>query len=76
VVACNLTPVPRLDYRIGVPLPAFYRELLNSDSAHYGGSNRGNSGGVQADAIPWSGKPCSITIVLPPLSILVFKPEF
>ncbi|MCX5904202.1 MAG: 1,4-alpha-glucan branching protein GlgB [Proteobacteria bacterium] len=76
VVACNFTPVPRLDYRIGVPLPAFYRELLNSDSAHYGGSNRGNSGGAQADAIPWSGKPCSITVVLPPLSILIFKPEF
>jgi 1,4-alpha-glucan branching enzyme len=74
VVVCNFTPVPRETYRLGVPQPGFYRELLNSDSAHYGGSNMGNSGGVEADAIPWSGKPCSLSIVLPPLSIVVFKP--
>ena len=74
VVVCNFTPVPRQVYRLGVPRPGFYRELLNSDSEHYGGSNMGNGGGVEADAIPWSGKPCSLTTVLPPLSILIFKP--
>jgi 1,4-alpha-glucan branching enzyme len=74
VVVCNFTPVPRNDYRIGVPDESFYRELLNSDSSDYWGSNVGNAGGVQADAVPWHGKPCSIRIVLPPLGILYFKP--
>jgi 1,4-alpha-glucan branching enzyme len=74
VVVCNFTPVPRNDYRIGVPDKSFYRELLNGDSADYWGSNVGNAGGVQADTIPWHGKPCSIRIVLPPLGILYFKP--
>jgi 1,4-alpha-glucan branching enzyme len=74
IVVCNFTPVPRQDYRIGVPDECFYREILNSDSSDYWGSNVGNSGGVQADATPWHGKPCSIKIVIPPLGVLYFKP--
>jgi 1,4-alpha-glucan branching enzyme len=74
VVVCNFTPVPRRDYRIGVSASCFYREVLNSDSADYWGSNVGNAGGVQADDVPWHGKPCSIKIVLPPLGVLYFKP--
>src|SRR5690606_32150790 len=49
VVACNFTPIPRLNYRLGVPWPCFYREVLNTDSHFYGGSNMGNNGGVWAD---------------------------
>jgi 1,4-alpha-glucan branching enzyme len=75
VFACNFTPVPRLDYRLGVPLPGFYREVLNSDSEAYGGSNLGNYGGVQAEAKPWHGQPHSILIAFPPLATLIFKRE-
>ncbi len=74
VVVCNFTPVPRYDYRIGVPEECFYREILNSDSADYWGGNVGNSGGVNSEPVPWHGKPCSIKIVLPPLAVLYFKP--
>lgn len=75
VFACNFTPVPRVGYRIGVPEPGFYREILNSDSAFYWGSNMGNAGGVQAEAIPFQMRPYSLKITLPPLSVVVFKRE-
>jgi 1,4-alpha-glucan branching enzyme len=75
VVAANFTPVPREGYRVGVPAPGFYRELLNSDSDAYGGSNMGNKGGLPADAIPWQGQPYSILITLPPLAVVYFKPD-
>jgi hypothetical protein len=75
VVIANLTPVPRLQYRIGLPRPGPWRELLNSDAAVYGGSNMGNSGGVVAAVKPWHNQPCSAEFILPPLSILVFRPE-
>ena len=75
VVAANFTPVPREGYRVGVPAPGFYRELLNSDSNAYGGSNMGNKGGLPADAIPWQGQPYSILITLPPLAVVYFKPD-
>ena len=75
VVIANLTPVPRLRYRIGLPRPGNWRELLNSDAAAYGGSNMGNGGGVTAVAKPWHNLPCSAEFILPPLSILVFRPE-
>lgn len=71
----NLTPVPRFNYRIGVPQGGFYRELLNSDSWEYGGSNLGNLGGVTADNISFHGQPYSINLTLPPLSVLIFKKE-
>src|SRR4030043_414729 len=74
VIVCNFTPVPRTGYRIGVPEISFYKEILNSDSQIYWGSNMGNAGGINADKIPWHGKPYSIYITLPPLSVLIFKP--
>jgi 1,4-alpha-glucan branching enzyme len=71
----NFTPVPRYNYRLGVSLPGFYREVLNTDSAYYWGSDLGNSGGVYAEAIPWHGKPSSLSLTLPPLSALALKLE-
>ncbi len=77
VVVCvfNLTPVPRPDYRIGVPKSGFWRELLNSDAATYGGSGWGNLGGVNSTGERHHGRPDSIQVALPPLSALFFKSE-
>ena len=69
----NLTPVPRLNYRIGVPRQGFYKEILNSDSEIYGGSNMGNFGGVNSDPVRSHGKNNSINLTLPPLSCVVFR---
>jgi 1,4-alpha-glucan branching enzyme len=69
----NFTPVPRDRYRIGVPALGWYRELLNSDSAMYGGSNMGNGGGREAENVPWHGQPYSLLLTLPPLSMLFLK---
>lgn len=74
VFICNFTPVPRYNYRLGVPRAGFYKEILNSDSSEYWGSNIGNSGGVLAEEILWHGRPYSINITLPPLAVVVFKP--
>jgi 1,4-alpha-glucan branching enzyme len=74
VIVCNFTPVPRMGYRIGVPENCFYREILNSDSEFYWGGNLGNAGGVNADNIPSHGRPYSINLTLPPLSVLILKP--
>jgi 1,4-alpha-glucan branching enzyme len=71
IVVSNLTPVPREGYRIGVPLPGFYREALNTDAALYGGSNMGNLGGVAADGTASHGQPYSLTLTLPPLSTIM-----
>ncbi|HTV60232.1 MAG TPA: 1,4-alpha-glucan branching protein GlgB [Verrucomicrobiae bacterium] len=73
VVVCNFTPVVREEYRVGVPGPGYYKEILNTDSNYYEGSNIGNSGGVLADPIPWNGRPWSIALRLPPLAALYFK---
>ena len=75
VVVCNFTPVPRMGYRVGVPEKCFYREIMNSDSEQYGGSNLGNMGGVESEDVPWHGKKCSLRIVIPPLGVVFFKPE-
>jgi len=75
LTACNFTPVPRTKHRIGVSKLGYYREVLNSDSEYYGGSNIGNAMGAHAEKIPWHGRPYSIEIVLPPLGVCVFKPE-
>ncbi len=69
----NFTPVPRHHYRVGVPAAGRYRELLNSDAGLYGGSNTGNSGGVHTAASPCHGHPYSLSLTLPPLSMLFFK---
>jgi 1,4-alpha-glucan branching enzyme len=70
----NLTPVPRDDYRVGVPRWGYYREILNSDAAIYWGSNVGNYGGVHAEDVWWHGRSYSIRLRLPPLGALAFKP--
>ena len=74
VVAMNFTPVPRGNYRLGVPRPGHYRELINTDSEIYGGSNIGNHGGINAEARPWMGQSHSLEMVLPPLSCVVLQP--
>jgi len=71
----NFTPVPRTNYRIGVPKAGFYREAINSDAELYGGSNVGNQGGVAAEPVSWMGRPYSIPIALPPLAGLVLVHE-
>jgi 1,4-alpha-glucan branching enzyme len=68
----NMTPVPRTNYRIGVPLPGRWREIINSDAGDYGGSGVGNAGGVQARAIPSHGHAQSLDITLAPLSTMLF----
>lgn len=75
LVASNFTPVPRHNYRIGVPRGGLWREILNSDAALYGGSGQGNIGGVQSFPVPFHGRFHSINVVLPPLGILFFKWE-
>jgi 1,4-alpha-glucan branching enzyme len=72
VAACNFTPVPRTGYRIGVPRPGHYSEIINTDSAWYGGSNAGNAGGVDAVAAPCHGHAYSLTLTLPPLACAMF----
>lgn len=74
VVVANFTPVPRPDYRIGVPEGGWYRELLNSDGELYGGSNMGNGGGVMATDEPMHGFDHSLTLVVPPLGFVLLKP--
>ena len=71
VVACNFTPVPCEAYRIGVPRAGEYREIFNSDSAHYGGSNLGNLAAVRTKDSPCMGQPCSLDLLLPPLAAVI-----
>ena len=73
VFVCNFTPVPREGYRVGVPAPGIYREIFNSDADMFGGSNVGNAGAVNADAIPHHSRPASMSISLPPLAVVAFK---
>ena len=75
VCVLNLSPVPRHDYRVGMPLCCRWREILNTDSAFYGGSGVGNLGGVEAEAIPWHEQPFSATLTLPPLGAVWLVPE-
>ncbi|MGH2455828.1 MAG: 1,4-alpha-glucan branching protein GlgB [Candidatus Limnocylindria bacterium] len=74
VVVQNLTPVPRHDYRLGLPTAGMWEEILNSDSGHYGGSNLGNLGGMLADEHGWHGQPASARLTLPPLATLILRP--
>jgi 1,4-alpha-glucan branching enzyme len=75
LVVCNFTPVVR-SYRMGVPRAGYYREIFNSDSSHYAGTNVGNYPGLMADpSLPHHGRPASIELTLPPLGVSVFKPE-
>jgi 1,4-alpha-glucan branching enzyme len=75
VFAVNATPVVRYNYRLGLPLDGFYREIINTDGETYGGSNVGNLGGVAAAPVEWQGRTHSIVINLPPLAVVAFKRE-
>ena len=74
LIVCNFTPVLRRNYRIGAPAPGRYREVLNTDSDYYGGSNAGNLGGLDAEPLPAHGHAQSLNLTLPPLSALVLEP--
>ena len=75
LIVCNFTPIPRQNYRTGVPRGGFWKEVLNSDSQTYGGSGHGNFGGLEASPIPSHGKYHSLSLTLPPLGVLFFKNE-
>jgi len=73
VVVLNATPVVREGYRIGAPRPGFYKEILNTDASHYGGSNVGNKGGQTASDQPYQGKSHSLCLTIPPLAAVFLK---
>jgi 1,4-alpha-glucan branching enzyme len=73
VIVCNFTPVPRHNYRVGVPREGVWRERLNSDARHYGGSNLGSLGELDATPVPQHGYPYSLNLLLPPLAIVFFS---
>lgn len=75
LVVCNMTPVPRHGYRVGVSRPGRWREVLNSDASVYGGGNVGNAGEVKSAPEPAHGYPQSLSLVLPPLAAVMFVPE-
>ena len=72
---CNFTPVPRHNYRIGTPSGGFWKELLNSDASLYGGSGQGNINGAEASPLPLHGKHYSLNLTLPPLGMIVLRPD-
>lgn len=73
VVVCNFTPIERTQFRLGVPAAGHWSEILNTDSTIYGGENRGNLGGVDANGAGWHGQSASFEVTLPPLSVLMFQ---
>ncbi|MBA3477369.1 MAG: 1,4-alpha-glucan branching protein GlgB [Lautropia sp.] len=73
LVVCNLTPVPRHNYATGVPAGGRWLEILNSDATLYGGSGQGNMGGMEASPVPAHGRMFSLSLTLPPLSVLYFR---
>ncbi len=75
LVVCNFTPVPRMNYMVGVPQGGYWREMLNSDAPLYGGSGIGNLGGIEAAPVAAQGRYHSLALTLPPLSTVFFKPE-
>jgi 1,4-alpha-glucan branching enzyme len=75
VCIANLTPVPRYGYRLGLPAPGRWRELLNTDAVEWGGSGIGNWGAVEATDVRWHGLPWSTALTIPPLGVLWLTPE-
>ncbi len=73
LVVCNFTPVPRHNYRVGVPRGGHWAEVLNSDAPLYGGSGQGNFGGVDAAPVPCHGRPYTLTVTVPPLGMVAFR---
>jgi 1,4-alpha-glucan branching enzyme len=76
-LACvaNFSAMPHSSYRVGLPRPGRWREVLNTDATVYGGSGVGNLGSVQAVPESWNGKPASATIAVPPLGAVWLVPE-
>ena len=74
IVILNYTPVPRIGYRIGLPLPGAYDEIFNSDSHYYGGSDVGNCTRTQAEARAWMNRPYSASVTVPPLGAIILAP--
>ncbi|OGQ95311.1 MAG: 1,4-alpha-glucan branching enzyme [Deltaproteobacteria bacterium RIFOXYA12_FULL_61_11] len=72
-IVCNFSPVPRHQYRLGIPQGGVWREILNTDARCYGGSGVGNFGKVDAEETPWHGRPFSLSLTLPPLGVVVFR---
>lgn len=75
VMAANLSPVPRQGYRLPLPRPGRWREVLNTDASAYGGANLGNLGGVTAEEVAWAGEGASALVTLPPLGVIWLTPE-
>jgi 1,4-alpha-glucan branching enzyme len=73
IVALNFTPVPRVDYRIGVPCEGAWKEILNSDAEEFGGGGVGNPKSMQSDSMSWHGQPFSVNLSLPPLAVIFLK---
>jgi 1,4-alpha-glucan branching enzyme len=73
IVACNFTPLPRLNYRVGAPRRGFWREVLNTDSTNYAGAGYGNMGGVETAPMPAHDRLQSLTLTLPPLGAVFLK---
>jgi 1,4-alpha-glucan branching enzyme len=74
-IICNFTPLPRHDYRVGLPFPGRWREVMNTDASDYGGSGLGNLGATEATTRHSHGMPASATLLLPPLATLFFLYE-
>jgi 1,4-alpha-glucan branching enzyme len=75
VVVLNFTPVVRENYRVGVPVGGVYREVLNSDSLYYRGSDVSNGQHIVSEPLSWMGRPCSLALTLPPLAGIVLQLE-
>jgi 1,4-alpha-glucan branching enzyme len=75
VCVMNLTPVPREGYRVGLPFPGRWREILNTDAECYGGAGLGNGGVVEAEHLGWHNQPHSAAMTLPPLGVIWLVPE-
>jgi len=75
LISLNFTPTPRKGYRVGVPGPGFWKEILNTDGSIYWGSNMGNNGGLHAEMVPCHGQPYSLVVTLPPLAGVYFRGE-
>jgi 1,4-alpha-glucan branching enzyme len=73
LVVLNFTPVPRVNYRVGVPRGGFWQEALNGDAVHYGGAGWGNLGGVEAAPVTAHGRPWSVVLTLPPMAALFLR---
>jgi 1,4-alpha-glucan branching enzyme len=73
IIALNFTPIPRYNFRVGVPTGGEWKEIFNSDAKEYSGSGHGNFGEVKASPIPFHGRPYSLNLVLPPLGAVYLK---